>query len=146
MFITPELRSKLSSDDFIKNFLINLLNLIWLKVLRLNADEYMNLLCYLVKGSKQFILISGFYLYYIKLSGSKCMDETTCFPLAFGVPAVFMILAVISFVLASKWYVKVPPLGNPIVDVAKVTWVGNIKTNISEKIAYCGEKCTYSNV
>jgi len=31
-------------------------------------------------------------------------------------------LAVIAFVLASKWYVKVPPLGNPIVDVAKVSY------------------------
>ena len=66
--------------------------------------------------------------------GSSCMGESTCFPLAFGVPAFFMVLAVIAFVLASKWYVKVPPLGNPIVDVAKVTWVGNIKTNISEKL------------
>ncbi|XP_063680153.1 solute carrier family 15 member 1-like isoform X2 [Bolinopsis microptera] len=57
-----------------------------------------------------------------ELRSSKCMDETTCFPLAFGVPAVFMILAVISFVLASKWYVKIPPLGNPITDYSKVIW------------------------
>lgn len=57
-----------------------------------------------------------------ELRSSSCMGESTCFPLAFGVPAFFMVLAVIAFVLASKWYVKVPPLGNPIVDVAKVTW------------------------
>ena len=54
------------------------------------------------------------------------MGESTCFPIAFGVPAIFMVLAVIAFVLASKWYVKVPPLGNPIVDVAKVSYVSNI--------------------
>ena len=54
------------------------------------------------------------------------MGESTCFPIAFGVPAIFMVLAVIAFVLASKWYVKVPPLGNPIVDVAKVSYVSKI--------------------
>ena len=54
------------------------------------------------------------------------MGESTCFPIAFGVPAIFMVLAGIAFVLASKWYVKVPPLGNPIVDVAKVSYVSKI--------------------
>ncbi|KAL5262489.1 hypothetical protein ACHWQZ_G008026 [Mnemiopsis leidyi] len=57
-----------------------------------------------------------------ELRSASCMGEETCFPLAFGIPAVFMVLAVVAFVLASKWYVKVPPLGNPIVDVAKVSW------------------------
>ena len=51
------------------------------------------------------------------------MGEETCYPLAFGVPAIFMVLATIAFLIASKWYVKIPPLGNPIIDVAKVTWV-----------------------
>ena len=55
--------------------------------------------------------------------GMKCMGEETCYPLAFGVPAIFMVLATIAFLIASKWYVKIPPLGNPIIDVAKVTWV-----------------------
>ena len=51
------------------------------------------------------------------------MGEETCYPLAFGVPALFMVIATIAFLIASGWYVKIPPLGNPIIDVAKVTWV-----------------------
>ena len=50
------------------------------------------------------------------------MGEDTCFPLAFGIPAIFMFIAVGAFLMASKWYVKVPPMGNPIIDVAKVSW------------------------
>jgi len=57
-----------------------------------------------------------------ELRSASCMGESTCFPIAFGVPAIFMVLAVVAFILASRWYVKVPPLGNPIVDVAKVSW------------------------
>ena len=76
--------------------------------------------------SKRFKTIYLNFRLLLTLSGSKCMDETTCFPLAFGVPAVFMILAVISFVLASKWYVKIPPLGNPITDYSKVIWVNSL--------------------
>jgi len=53
---------------------------------------------------------------------SACMGERTCYPIAFGVPAIFMVVAVGAFVVASKWYVVVPPLGNPIIDVSKVSW------------------------
>lgn len=56
-----------------------------------------------------------------ELRSASCMGEDTCFPLAFGVPAIFMVIALVAFLLASAWYVKVPPLGNPIVDVVKVT-------------------------
>ena len=52
-----------------------------------------------------------------------CMGEETCYPMAFGVPAAFMLVAVVAFVAAGMWYAKVPPQGNPIVDVSKVTWV-----------------------
>lgn len=55
-----------------------------------------------------------------ELRGTSCFGESTCFFIAFLVPAIFMVLAVIAFVVASPWYVKVPPLGNPIVEVIQV--------------------------
>ncbi|XP_063674191.1 peptide transporter family 1-like isoform X2 [Bolinopsis microptera] len=57
-----------------------------------------------------------------ELRGMSCLGEDTCYPLAFGVPAFFMVIATVAFLIASRWYVKIPPLGNPIIDVSKVTW------------------------
>ena len=51
-----------------------------------------------------------------------CLGESTCYPLAFGVPAFLFLIASAGFLAPSRCYVKVPPLGNPIIDVAKVSW------------------------
>ena len=51
------------------------------------------------------------------------MHEQTCFPVAFGVPALFMVIAIIFFVVASPWYIKVKPQGNPITMVGGIVFV-----------------------
>jgi dipeptide/tripeptide permease len=39
----------------------------------------------------------------------QCFDENECFPLAFGVPAVLMIIAVVIFLLGTRWYIITKP-------------------------------------
>jgi len=48
------------------------------------------------------------------IRSTECMGESTCFPVAFGIPALFMVIAIVFFVVASPWYNKVKPKGNPI--------------------------------
>lgn len=57
-----------------------------------------------------------------------------CYPLAFGVPAVLMIISVILFVSGSALYKKVPPEGNVVVEVGSA--VGNALKN---KLSNCGQ-------
>lgn len=49
----------------------------------------------------------------------QCFGDSTCFPLAFGVPAILMIIALIIFVIGSPMYKINPPKGNILVDVVK---------------------------
>ncbi|XP_054275603.1 peptide transporter family 1-like isoform X2 [Macrosteles quadrilineatus] len=49
----------------------------------------------------------------------QCFGEDTCFPLAFGVPALLMVIALIIFLLGKKQYVCKNPEGNIVVDVSK---------------------------
>ncbi|KAJ3584589.1 hypothetical protein NHX12_015084 [Muraenolepis orangiensis] len=45
-----------------------------------------------------------------------------CYPLAFGVPAALMVVALIVFILGSNMYVKVAPKGNIMMQVCKCIW------------------------
>jgi dipeptide/tripeptide permease len=41
----------------------------------------------------------------------KCFDEE-CYAVAFGIPAALMVIAILSFVVGTKWYTRVAPEGN----------------------------------
>jgi len=56
-----------------------------------------------------------------------------CYPLAFGVPAILMILSLILFVCGSSLYRKFPPEGNVVVEVSSC--VGNA---IKNRLKHCG--------
>lgn len=47
----------------------------------------------------------------------KCMGQMYCFPLAYGVPAALMVIALILFVIGKPMYKMVPPAGNVVVQV-----------------------------
>ncbi|KAI6243018.1 Peptide transporter family 1 [Aphelenchoides fujianensis] len=49
-----------------------------------------------------------------------CLGQDSCYPLAFGVPAVLMIIATVAFMLGSFWYKKKPPTSNVFADVWRV--------------------------
>ncbi|CAL8070267.1 unnamed protein product [Orchesella dallaii] len=49
----------------------------------------------------------------------KCFDSETCYPLAFGVPAVLMVVSLIVFVIGKPWYNCRKPEGNITMDVGK---------------------------
>ncbi|KAI6243318.1 Peptide transporter family 1 [Aphelenchoides fujianensis] len=49
-----------------------------------------------------------------------CLGQDSCYPMAFGIPAVLMIVATIAFMLGSFWYKKKPPTSNVFADVWKV--------------------------
>ena len=49
----------------------------------------------------------------------KCFGVDDCFPLAFGVPAVIMMLSLLFFVSGKRFYTHVPPFGNMFVKVCK---------------------------
>ncbi|CAH1793140.1 unnamed protein product [Owenia fusiformis] len=46
----------------------------------------------------------------------KCFGGD-CYPLAFGVPAALMIVAIVLFVVGYRWYTNIPPSGNVMVDM-----------------------------
>jgi len=49
-----------------------------------------------------------------------CFGSESCYPLAFGVPAVLMVVALILFLIGKPWYKCTPPSGNVIVQVGGV--------------------------
>ncbi|KAG7254785.1 hypothetical protein CRUP_028087, partial [Coryphaenoides rupestris] len=49
-------------------------------------------------------------------------SQQKCYPLAFGVPAALMVVALIVFVLGSSMYTKVAPKGNIMLEVCKCIW------------------------
>ncbi|NXA97974.1 S15A1 protein, partial [Melanocharis versteri] len=55
------------------------------------------------------------------LRATECGIHTKneCFPLAFGVPAILMAVALVVFLIGSKMYKKVKPQGNVILEVSK---------------------------
>ncbi len=60
----------------------------------------------------------------------KCFGDDTCYSLAFGVPALLMLIATVILVLGKNLYVMKPPQGNIITSV-----VGSIYVNTHE--CYC---------
>ncbi|XP_043660607.1 peptide transporter family 1 isoform X2 [Drosophila teissieri] len=62
----------------------------------------------------------------------SCFDDINCYPLAFGVPAVLMIVSVIIFVLGRSLYKMKPPAGNMVVLVSSTIWTA-ITTKCKEK-------------
>ncbi|XP_048237757.1 solute carrier family 15 member 1-like isoform X1 [Haliotis rufescens] len=50
--------------------------------------------------------------------------EDTCYPLAFGVPALLMFLAIIIFIAGTKLYKRNPPSGNILGKVLRCIWHG----------------------
>jgi len=56
-----------------------------------------------------------------------------CYPLAFGVPAILMVVSLILFVSGSALYKKVPPEGNVVIEVASAC--GNA---IKNRLSSCG--------
>ncbi|XP_019854584.1 PREDICTED: solute carrier family 15 member 2 isoform X2 [Amphimedon queenslandica] len=52
----------------------------------------------------------------------SCFGEDQCFPLAFGVPAILMIVSVGIFVLGTKWYVITKPKREAAMLFFKVPW------------------------
>jgi len=58
------------------------------------------------------------------LRGNVTCFGASCYPLAFGVPAVLMFVATIFFLFGSKVYTKVPPQGNVLVKVGQVIIIG----------------------
>ena len=60
--------------------------------------------------------------YYLILGDVSCFGND-CYPLAFGVPAILMILSLILFLMGSRLYKKVPPEGNILVNVAAAVGV-----------------------
>ncbi|KAK6060911.1 hypothetical protein COOONC_01425 [Cooperia oncophora] len=50
----------------------------------------------------------------------SCMGQDSCFPLAFGVPASLMVIAIVIFAVGSPYYVKNPPKENILATVFSV--------------------------
>ncbi|ALC48233.1 CG2930 [Drosophila busckii] len=61
-----------------------------------------------------------------------CFGDINCYPLAFGVPAVLMIISVVIFVLGRPLYKIKPPAGNMVVLVTSTIWTA-ITTKCKEK-------------
>ena len=53
----------------------------------------------------------------------KCFDDDDCFPLAFGVPGVLMVISIIIFIIGKPLYKISAPAGNMFVKVSKCIWV-----------------------
>ncbi|KAE9413061.1 hypothetical protein Angca_003763, partial [Angiostrongylus cantonensis] len=49
-----------------------------------------------------------------------CLGQDSCYPLAFGIPAILMVLATCLFMAGSFWYKKPPPKENVFGEVARV--------------------------
>ncbi|XP_053661069.1 peptide transporter family 1-like [Anopheles marshallii] len=62
----------------------------------------------------------------------KCFDDDDCFPLAFGVPGVLMVISIIIFIIGKPLYKISAPAGNMFVKVSKCIWTA-IRTRSREK-------------
>lgn len=52
-----------------------------------------------------------------------CFGQESCYPLAFGLPAVLMLVATIIFVVGGFSYKRLPAEGNVVLRVTKATWL-----------------------
>ncbi|XP_058128607.1 peptide transporter family 1-like [Anopheles ziemanni] len=62
----------------------------------------------------------------------KCFDDDDCFPLAFGVPGLLMVVSIIIFIIGKPLYKISAPSGNMFVKVSKCIWTA-IRTRSKEK-------------
>ncbi len=56
-----------------------------------------------------------------------CFGQDSCYPLAFGLPAALMVLALMVFVIGYSSYVHVPPAGNGFVQVVRACWTATVE-------------------
>nr|CAD7264421.1 unnamed protein product [Timema shepardi] len=49
----------------------------------------------------------------------KCFDQDSCYPLAFGVPAILMVVSIVVFIIGKSSYVIKKPQGNVVLEVSK---------------------------
>ena len=68
----------------------------------------------------------------------SCFGDDTCYPLAFGIPAILMLIATILFVLGKPGYNIKPPQGNILTKVLGATCVclEIILSSICRKLIY----------
>ncbi|NXY60015.1 S15A1 protein, partial [Callaeas wilsoni] len=64
-------------------------------------------------------LISTIVTPILKATECGIHSKQQCYPLAFGVPAILMAVALVVFIMGSKMYKKVKPQGNVILEVSK---------------------------
>uniref|UniRef100_A0A182IYZ6 Oligopeptide transporter 1 n=1 Tax=Anopheles atroparvus TaxID=41427 RepID=A0A182IYZ6_ANOAO len=62
----------------------------------------------------------------------KCFDNDDCFPLAFGVPGLLMVISIVIFIIGKPLYKISAPSGNMFVKVSKCIWTA-IRTRSREK-------------
>ncbi|VDM54635.1 unnamed protein product [Angiostrongylus costaricensis] len=65
-----------------------------------------------------------------------CLGQDSCYPLAFGIPAILMVLATCLFMAGSFWYKKPPPKENVFGEVARVFGVGALQYSALNMMAY----------
>nr|XP_018918021.1 PREDICTED: peptide transporter family 1-like [Bemisia tabaci] len=70
----------------------------------------------------------------------KCLEQPSCYPLAFGVPAFLMFLALVLFVCGKPWYMMKEPEGNILVGAMKCIFYALRKKLSCAKLA---EKPSY---
>jgi solute carrier family 15 (oligopeptide transporter), member 1 len=64
----------------------------------------------------------------------KCFGMDNCFPLAFGLPAIFMVLALLTLLCGKSLYVHVPPTDNMFVKVCGCITVSRTNQTQSSSI------------
>nr|ART29409.1 proton-dependent oligopeptide transporter 2 [Tenebrio molitor] len=110
--------------------------------------------CVSAFGGDQFVLpqqqahlVSFFSIFYFSINAGSlistfltpvlredvhCFDEDSCYPLAFAIPGILMIVSIIIFFLGMPLYKIRKPEGNVVVQVVKCIWYGAKKNFRSE--------------
>lgn len=91
-------------------------------------------------GSFAGITLTGF------LRATPCLGKTTCYPLAFGVLALFNLAAFCSLVAGRRWYMVKRPEGNVYTEVVKSIGVRGKETKKNLKLPYCCEHTSLISV
>ncbi|KAJ2954424.1 hypothetical protein O0L34_g2692 [Tuta absoluta] len=52
----------------------------------------------------------------------QCFGDEDCYSLAFGVPAILMVVSIVFFIIGKRWYIIKNPAGNIIGKVAACSW------------------------
>ncbi|GMS98080.1 hypothetical protein PENTCL1PPCAC_20255 [Pristionchus entomophagus] len=67
------------------------------------------------------LMLASFISPYFR--AQPCLGQDSCYPLAFGVPAVLMVVTTAIFMIGSPWYRKNPPPENVFGDIARLIGV-----------------------